>query len=341
MARGKVPFKSVEDIDNQIRRLEDQVNGGMMKLVDEKKALAEVTNLKKVRKNFAQFDAQEKQITELRASIKQIKESMDDPETKALSEKYNGIQAELDTIKAELDGVYKNLSGLRDERSKLHGEQREKFEAIRKIKDAYYGQKKAFAAFEREARNKAWERKQAERERIDRERKKERAQRLLTEASDPAYLDEIRRARSLLHHFDPTSVPPPAAAAAASSASAALSAHASRKVDDSGLKGKRLVRKEDRDDDYLPAAKKSAAKKGKKDATSKGYSLPPVVIEDCASMGLNPPASEADVPDIIEKIKAKLAHWEADQAAQTQRVGFLFGCRRFVLCFCFVLHHVS
>lgn len=294
----------------------------MMKLVDEKKALAEVTNLKKVRKNFAAFDVQEKQISDLRASIKQIKDSMDDPEAKALSEKYNGLQAELDTIKAEQDGVYKNLSGLRDERSKLHGEQREKFDAIRKIKDEYYGAKKAFAAFEREARNKAWERKQAERERFDRERKKERAQRLLAEASDPAYLDEIRRARSLLHFFDPSSTPAPAAAA--TNGSSALGAQATRKVDDAGLKGTRLVRKEDRDDDfYLPAAKKSGKKGGKKEgaaAGGKGYNVPPSVIEDCAAMGLNPPTSAADVPEVIEKIKAKLANWENDQTAQTQRV---------------------
>ncbi|ERS96403.1 nuclear segregation protein (Bfr1) [Sporothrix schenckii 1099-18] len=321
-ARGKVPFKSVEDLDNQISRLEEQVNGGMMKLVDEKKALAEVTNLKKVRKNFAAFDVQEKQISELRASIKQIKDSMDDPEAKALSEKYNGLQAELDAIKAEQDGVYKNLSSLRDERSKLHSEQREKFDAIRKIKDEYYGAKKAFAAFEREARNKAWERKQAERERFDRERKKERAQRMLAEASDPAYLDEIRRARSLLHFFDPSSTPAPAAAAA-TNGSGSLGAQATRKVDDAGLKGTRLVRKEDREDDfYLPAAKKSGKKGGKKEgaaASGKGYNVPPSVIEDCAAMGLNPPASAADVPEVIEKVKAKLAHWEEDQAAQTKR----------------------
>lgn len=325
-ARSKVPFKSVEDLDSQINHLDSQVNGGMMKLVDEKKAIAEISNLKKVRKNFSAFEAQDKQISELRASIKQIKDSMDDPEAKALSETYNGLQAELDAIKAEQDGVYKNLSSLRDERSKLHTEQREKFDAIRKIKDDYYGAKKAFAAYEREARNKAWERKQAERERFERERKKERAQRMLAEASDPAYLDEIRRARSLLHFFDPTSTPAPAADTGASGNS--LAAKAVRTVDGAGIKGQRLVRKEDREEDYLPAAKKSSAKKaGKKEGGAKGFNVPPAVIEDCASMGLNPPSSAADIPDVIEKIKAKLAHWETDQEAQTQRVSIALTCR--------------
>ena len=306
----------------------------MMKLVDEKKALAEITNLKKVRKNFSAFDIQEKQISELRTQIKQIKESMEDPEVKALSEKYNTIQADLDTIKAEQDGVYKNLSSLRDERSKLHGEQREKFEAIRKIKDDYYGAKKAFAAFEREARNKAWERKQAEQERQNRERKKERAQQMLAEASDPAYLDEIRRARNLLHSLDPSFAPAPAAAATNGSS---LGANDIRKVDDSGLKGTRLLRKEDRGEDYfLGSGKKSGGKKGKKEPTAaKGFSVSPAVIEDCASMGLNPPTSAADVPGVIEKVKAKLDTWVSDQDAQTKRVSWVthFLLRRIGHCY--------
>ncbi|KAI0840870.1 hypothetical protein F5Y06DRAFT_261944 [Hypoxylon sp. FL0890] len=314
-ARGKVAFKSVEDVDREIERLEEQVGGGMMKLVDEKKALAEISNLRKQRKNFAQFDTSQKGIDELKAKIKEIKDSMDDPEARALSEQYTKIQAELDSIKAEQDEAFKNLNALRDERSKLQAEQQEKFQAVRKIKDDYYGAKKAFAEYEREARQRLRERQKAERERIEKERKKERAQKMLQEASDPAYLEEIRRANSLLHFFDPSSTSTEKAPLLADSG---LSAQASRKVDDSGLKGTRLVRKEDRDDEYLPAVKKG--KKGKKGGpTEKGFSCPPSVIDDCAFLGIDPPMSPAEIPAAIEKVKAKLEHWKSDQQAQTQR----------------------
>lgn len=151
-ARGKIPFKSVEDVDNEIESLEKQVNGGMMKLVDEKKALTEISNLRKQRKNFAQFDTSQKGIDELKTKIKELKDSMDDPEARALSEQYTKIQAELDSIKAEQDEVFKNLNSLRDERTKFQALQQEKFQAVRKLKDEYYGQKKAFAEYERNAR---------------------------------------------------------------------------------------------------------------------------------------------------------------------------------------------
>lgn len=314
-ARGKVPFKSLEDVDREIERLENQVNGGMMKLVDEKKALTEISNLRKQRKNFAQFDTSQKGIDELKAKIKELKDSMDDPEARALSEQYSKIQAELDSIKAEQDEAFNNLNSLRDERSQLQALQQEKFQAVRKLKDEYYAQKKAHAEYERAARQAVRERQKAERERFEKEKKKERAQKLLQEASDPAYLEEIRRANSLLRFFDPSSAPTEKAPLLAQSG---LTAEASRKVDDSGIKGTPLLRKEDRGDDYLPAVKKG--KKGKKGgASEKGFNVPPSVINDCAFMGIDPPMSAADVPSVVEKVTAKLDHWKADQTAQTQR----------------------
>ncbi|RFU77852.1 nuclear segregation bfr1 [Trichoderma arundinaceum] len=316
-AKAKVPYKSAEDVDRQIESLEKQVNSGTMKLVDEKKALTDISNLRKVRKNFGQFDESQKQIDDLRAKIKEIKDSMEDPEQKALSEQYNKIQAELDTIKAEQDEAYKSLSTLRDERTKLQAEQQEKFAAIRKLKDDYYGQKKAFQSFEREAREKARERQRLERERYVQERKKADAERVLAEASEPAYLDEIRRANSLLVFLDPTFK----AEKTPLLADSGLTAQAQRTVDESGLKGTKLVSKKDRDDEYAPAQTKG--KKGKKGnsgaAAQKGFNCPPSVVEDCTFLNIDPPMSKDDVPGVIEKVKAKLEHWKEDQAAQTQR----------------------
>ncbi|KAK5998625.1 hypothetical protein PT974_01006 [Cladobotryum mycophilum] len=317
-AKAKVPYKSVEDIDRQIASLEQQVNSGTMKLVDEKKALTEVSSLRKVRKNFGQFDDAQKQIDDLKAKIKEIKDTMEDPEQKALSEQYNKIQAELDAIKAEQDEAYKGLSSLRDERTRLQAEQQEKFSAIRKLKDDYYSAKKAFQSFEREAREKARERQRAERERFIQEKKKAEAERVLSEASDPAYLEEIRRANSLLQFLDPTHKNEKGPLLA----DTGLGAQATRTVDESGLKGTKLVRKEDREDEYLPA--KGKGKKGKKGGVSasvalKGFNCPPSVVEDCSFLDVDPPMSSADVPAIIEKVKAKLDTWKNDQAAQTQR----------------------
>ncbi|RSL52316.1 hypothetical protein CEP54_010993 [Fusarium duplospermum] len=315
-AKAKVPYKSLEDVDRQIATLDKQVNSGTMKLVDEKKALSDISSLRKIRKNFGQFEDSQKQIDDLRAKIKEIKDGMDDPEQKAMSEQYTKIQTELDAIKAEQDEAYKGLSSLRDERTKLQAEQQEKYTAIRKLKDDYYGQKKAFQAYEREARERYREKQRAEHERHIQERKKAEAERRLGEASDPAYLDEIRRANSLLQFLDPNHK----VEKGPLMADTGLGAQAQRSVDEAGLKGTKLVRKEDREEEYFSAVKKG--KKGKKGghaASSKFFNVPPSVVEDCAAMGIDPPMSALDIPGVTEKVRAKLDFWKNDQEAETKR----------------------
>lgn len=302
-----------EKLDEAVRKLRAKIESGTLKLVDERDTVENINKLNRLRK---QFDKQQKPIDELRAKIKEIKDGMNNPEAKELSEKYTKLQTELDAIKAEQDEAYKSLSSLRDERTKLQAQQREKFDKIKKMKDEYYQQRKAFQNYEREQKQKAWDRSRAERERIEKERKLERAQKMLAEASDPAYLDEIRRANSLLQYFDPSFV----AEKAPLQPTTNLQAQAERKVDGADIKGVKVLSKKDRDEDLFPAQKKG--KKGKKHnatAAKSTFNCPPSVLEDCSYMGIDPPMSAEEVPGVIEKVKAKLDHWKADQAAQTQK----------------------
>jgi len=317
-ARSKVPYKSVEEIDNKIKELEQSVESGKLKLVDEKKALAEATNLRKLRKNFSTFENDQKAIDDLKDKIKEIKDSMENPEAKALSEQYNKIQEELTAVKTELDSVFNNLTALRAEKADLNTKQQATWAALRKYKDEYHTQRKAAAKWEREVREKRREREQAERDRIRKEQKMARAQQMLAEASDPAFAEQIRRANNLVRFFDPSHVVEEKAPLLADKG---LAASAQRKVDASGFEGMKIVRKEDRDDVYLPAVKKG--KKGKKNHASETpatkFSCPPSVIEDCAFVGVNPPMSAAEVPEVVEKVKGKIAQWKADEPAQTQK----------------------
>lgn len=318
VARGKVSFKGVEDVDREIDRLDKQVSTGLMKLVDEKKALAEISALRKQRKNFAGFDDAQKQIDEQKAKLKQLRDSLEDPESKALSERYNTLQAELDVIKSDQDDVFKNLNTLRDERTKLQADQQEKYQAIKKIKDDYYQAGRAIQKWEFEARQRARERKKAENEKYHQEKRKERAQQLLAEASDKAYLDEIRKAESLLAYFDPSYTSEKLPLQAPSK----FQASAQRTVDDSGLKGMKLVKKEE--EDYFAGTGGKKGKKNKKPVTEvvsrpKEFSCPPSVIETCQEIDVPPPMQPADVPVTLEKIKEKLDFWKKNQDAETEK----------------------
>lgn len=313
-------FGTEEDLNKQLDAIRASMETGTLRLAEERTADAELKRLASKKKLFVKSKDKNDSIGELEAKIKEIKDSMDDPESKELSETYTKLQTELNAIKAEQNEASKSLDTLYAERNKLQKQQNGTYEAKKKLKDEYHQQRKAFQKYEFEQKQKSWERRKAEQERYDKEKKLERAQKMLAEASDPAYLDEIRRANSLLQYYDPSFV----AEKAPLQPSTNLQAQAERKVDGSDLKGIKVLSKKDRDEDLFPAQKKG--KKGKKHnaaATKSTFNCPPSVLEDCSYMGIDPPMSADEVPGVIEKVKAKLDHWKADQASQTQKVRYI------------------
>ena len=325
-ARSNVKFKSAEEVDREIARLEKQVDSGTMKIVDEKKALADMSNLRKQKKSFASFEESQKGIDEIKAQISELKKSMDNPEAKALSERYNALQKELDGLRADQDSSYKNINALRDERSKLHAEQQKTYQAIREVKDKYFQSRNAYRDYQGELRKQRADREKTERDAANKERRKQIATEKLEEASSPAYLDEILTAEGLIRYFDPSTPQEQKALKGPSG----FAAEAQRTVDTSSIKGTALSKKEDRDDTYFMGG--GGGKKGKKgrkgnigspapSTPSEGkFNISPGVIGELSKIGIDAPARQADVSDVLDKLKSKVTQWKADQDKQTKAV---------------------
>ncbi|MCJ1477484.1 hypothetical protein MMC13_006156 [Lambiella insularis] len=324
-ARSRVPYKNVEEVDREIQRLDKQVETGLMKLVDEKKALVEITNLKKQRKGFAGFDEAQKGIDEVKSQIAELRKTLDNPEAKALSERYNDITKTLDEIKAEQDDAYKSLSWLRDERTKLQADQQTKYSAMRDIKDAYHKARVAYRDYEQEQWKQRQERQKAERDAYQKEKRRKIADKKLEDASNPAYMDEILTAEGLIRYFDPST---PAASKPLLGPSG-FAAEAQRTVDESSIPGTKMSKKEDREDIYFMGTGGKKGKKGKKTSgtaspappmpTTEGrFNLSMGVIEELAKVNIEPPMNQSDIPTVVEKLKEKLEHWKSNQEKKTK-----------------------
>lgn len=323
-ARSKVSFKSVDDVQKEIDRLQKQVDTGSMKIVDEKKALADISQLNRQKKGFAGFEEAQKGIDDVKAQIAELKKSMDDPESKALSDRYTQITSELDGIKAEQDDAYKNLNALRDERTKIHEDQQKKYASVKEIKDKYYQARRAAQDYEKEARRVRDERRKAENDAYHRGRRQEAAKAKLEEASAPAYQDEIRTTQSLLAHFDPSF-----AQKAEAAGPGKFAATASRTVDSSGMKGTRLSKKGDEEENYFIGGGGKKNKRNRNQQANGGAASPAPegkfnldlgTIDSLAKIGIDPPMSQADVPAVVEKLKEKLDFWKGDQKRKTDEV---------------------
>ncbi|PWY84055.1 hypothetical protein BO83DRAFT_374442 [Aspergillus eucalypticola CBS 122712] len=322
-------FKNVEELDREIARLEKQVDSGTLRLVDERKILSDVSNLRKQRKNFAGLEEAQKVINDLKTQIASLKKTLDNPEAKALSDKYSEIQKELDAIKAEQDSAFKNLNALRDERTKLHGEQQQKWTAIREIKDNYYKARKAYKEYEDEAWRVRREKQKAQRDAFEREKRKKIADKKLEEASRLAYTDEILTAQGLIRHFNPSYDFVSLGLDEKKDEGSSFRADVGRTVDDSNLKGMKVLKKEDREEDYFVGTGGKKGKKGKKGAngspapgtpTEAKFNLNVGVIEDFAKVKIDPPMNQSDVPAVIEKLAAKITEWKKNQASKTEEV---------------------
>ncbi|ODM18682.1 hypothetical protein SI65_05299 [Aspergillus cristatus] len=326
-SRSRMSFKNVEDIDREIARLEKQVDSGTMRLVDEKKALSDVSTLRKQRKNFAGLNEGQKVIDDLKAQIASLRKTLDTPEAKALSERYTEIQKELDAIKAEKDSVFKNLNSLRDERTKLQGQQREKWSAIKEIKDKYYQGRRAYKEYEDEAWRVRREKAKAQRDAIEHEKKRKVADKKLEEASQPAYSDEIFTAQGLIRHFNPSYDFAALGLDDKKDQGSNFRAGVGRTVDDSDMKGVKIVKKEDREDDYFVGTGGKKGKKGKKGGNANAASGAPAenkfnmnigIIEEFAKIKVDPPMNQADVPAVVEKLAEKITEWKKNQASKTE-----------------------
>lgn len=314
-ARKRVEFRSVDEIDQRINRLQKDVDAGTMKIVDEKKALAEISNLNRIKRNFGGFEDADKSITELKAKISELKKGRDDPESKALSDRYNEITKQLDEIKASSDAAYQNRNSLKDEQNKAYEDRQTKFAAVKAHKDAYYEGIRNAKSYEREAAKARAQKRAQEQAAWEAGKRKEVAQRKLEEASAPAYQTDIYTAESILRFFDPSSVE--AKQTAAPSKYAATNIRGAENKNDA-FKGMKAFKRDEDQEEYFVGGggKKKGGRKQK--TTEPNIQLTARLIEDLSLMGIDPPMSSADTPAVVEKVKAKLTFWKENQAKKTE-----------------------
>lgn len=325
--RNRIPYKSGEELDHKIDALRSDLDSGTMKIVDERNAFEEIRKLRKFRNRFTELEQGQAQIDALKSQITALKKDLDNPEARALSDKYSAIQSELDAIKAEQDSSYQKLNSLRDERTKIHGEQRAAFDAVNAIRNEHRAAWKAYKEYRQEADRAKNERIKAEREARARETKKRIADQKLEEASHPAFADEIVVAENLIRHYNPTfDFAAIGSGPQKSEAPGGLAASVGRKVEDTGIQGMKVLKKED--DELFAGTSGKKGKKGKKAPASASSSsaapaslnLNAALIGEFSRINVNPPMMQNEVPVVIDQLAEKIKDWRKRQNEQTEEV---------------------
>ncbi|KAJ3107147.1 hypothetical protein HDU97_004840 [Phlyctochytrium planicorne] len=325
-SKDKLGVKTVEEADRQIASLEQQLTAGNLKLMDEKKIVAEISKLKTARKQLDTLGTQASTVESDKKQLDTLRAELD-----TLSPKKEAINKEFDVVKAQLkeldDSKRKDMGSFTD----LIGQKK----SIKAEVDALYTQMRSLKT-EFQQQNKdwfAWE--QAERDRRRREfvesKKKDETIRLtraaeeeLENAKIPAFTEEINICNSLIAFLQPYSSKPKAAASAAVSAE---SKHAVRSVDTSIPEGLVVLKKEE--EDYMVMGKGKSKTKSKQRGGSAKEPVEPsktaaikldiTTMDLFAKLKVNFPTTVADADGTIEQLEAKKTKFLENQKEETAK----------------------
>ncbi|KAI0660954.1 hypothetical protein C8Q70DRAFT_973733 [Cubamyces menziesii] len=332
-AKAKIPYKTVAEVDERIRQLERQVESGNLKLVEEKRALQEISQWKRSRRIVEGFQTEQESIEADRAKADELRKQLDDPEAQAISQRFDEIKAELDELKKESDEAYASRNKLLDERTSLQNQLDELYNRKRESAQRFKEANDRFYAKLNEDRARRAERARAQRAAEEEAKKKEIADRLREEAEIPAFQAQIEDCQTLIDYFSGRS----------SSATLSSQKPLTEKSDLAGVPKLELrkveavpegavVRKKKGEDEeayFVGGGKKKGGKKGgAKPAMPAGESngtespsgqlhVPLPTLSALLTLSIPPPTSIADVPRVIEDLKTKKAWFEANQARVT------------------------
>lgn len=338
-AKSKTPYKSTADVDSRIKRLEELVESGSMKLVEEKKALSEISQLKKNRKTVENFDVLQSQIDSDRAQVDALKATLDSPEAKALNKRYDEIKAELDAIQAEQDKQAGSRGKLLDQRTQLSAKLDGLYQARRDRQAAFRAANDTFYAKLNQEREKRLQRQREERQAQEAEKRKEHEQQLREEASLPAFAKEIEDCDVLINYFSKGSA---SATEEKKEEQKAVGGKALnlRQVNSDAMvpKGAVLHQKKEEEETYFAGNSKSHKPKGKgrrgtpldlnaaegadENASAAGagekLNVPLGTLSALLALSIPPPANAADVGRVVENLKLKKQYFVSNQARVTR-----------------------
>lgn len=309
------------------------MESGKLKLVDEKRAIQEISNSRRYRRSVEGFKADQAAIDRDKEEEQQLRSQLDDPEAKAISDKYEKLQAEFDDLKRESDEARANRDKLFDERNALQGKidalwglKKESHQRFKDANDRYWVKAK-------EDRAKRDERLRQQKAAEEQQKRLELVERLREEASSPAHQIEIQDCQTLIDAFSKgTTSEVPAITSAAEQKKADLAGVPQLDIRKVEAPADMVVRKKkgEEEEAYFVSGKGKKSKRGTKanghnspalstpSTSSSHFHIPLPTLTALLGLSIPPPGSKDEIPRVIEDLKTKKAWFEANQELVTR-----------------------
>jgi len=143
-AKEKLPFKRVEDVDKLIADYDAQVTSGQLKLIEEKRIVAEMSKLRKARKQIESFNG-DSSMVDLKKNIDSLRTSMNekDGEIKSIQEQLNSLHDQLGKMSSSRSAAQGKIKSLLGEKAQLSKSMNGLYEDKNKLFESFNEAKKA------------------------------------------------------------------------------------------------------------------------------------------------------------------------------------------------------
>ncbi|KAH8921272.1 hypothetical protein BT69DRAFT_1221754 [Atractiella rhizophila] len=330
-ARSKAPFKTMLEVDNQIKSLEKRVESATMKLVEEKRTLTEISSLKRSRKVVEGFATQQQQIDATKKEIEALQASANDPAIKSSFDKMQSLRAELDEIskrsetkQKEKNALFKERNALQKQIDELYTKKKESVANFRSANDKYFQKMQ-------EDRNRRMEKQKAEKAQFEDQKKKELHAQWREEAAFAAFADEIQDCNNLIFYFNKLrgiNTPLPNGASATATANAlGLPSLNLREVDGALPEGAKALKKKGTEDEGSWGGLGKKGKKGKKvekeeeegeKKESDKLNVPFQTLSALLKLGIEAPLIYGDLERTVGDLEKKKLYFETNQERVTK-----------------------
>lgn len=346
-SRSKSAYKSPSDVDAAIARLNAQIETGSLKLVDERRALNEISNLRKSRKAVETFTQQQESIDKDREQVEKLRQQLDDPQSRALSKRFDDVRSELDSLKAKAEKSGESRQQLLAKRGEVQAKLDDLWKKRRARQADFRTENDNFQSKVRQEREKRNEKLREEKRAEEARRRKDDEKSLREDAALPAYTKEIEDCDVLIRYFLSKTgggIEDEASADAEKKPLEGVKPLEIRKIEngEDAFSGATIAKKKDQDEDlgyFVGASKKNKGKNKKKRGvplsldeespkTSGAESAPTLkgagfnvslpTLSALLSLNIPPPNNQADIHRVVENLRLKKAYFVGDQKRKTQ-----------------------
>ncbi|KAI9727256.1 MAG: hypothetical protein M1828_006875 [Chrysothrix sp. TS-e1954] len=308
--KEKIAFKSTDDIDKEILRLNKQMDIGKLTLVEERKTAKDVSTLKTQKKQFLIVDQLETDIQSHKHTISELKNSMNSPEQKADQAQYEKLMKEKDEIYAAGKMHRNALDELRQRFNDARIAHDSAYAEMKSLQNEHYEAKHRYWEFDKDMKRARDQKRAADRQAVQQGRRKLLLTDKLIEAELPAFDLEIEACQRLLR-INGASEEPKMTTAAPTTLDGPFT---QRLVEGFNEPGLREAKKKDNQENYfVGGGGKKTKRKAKPRSNLLSASFNPGAMEDYTKVDVKQPSTEEEIPETIDQIRMQLK-WYRDNS---------------------------